>query len=101
MLIGVDKLLKQVGCTEALGRPGRTRCRLEKALNKLKKDKVIAGWKYSAQPPPVGLQGSAQAFLESIIEITAPPFIEQRYAEITSAQPDRGRSKAVTPNTQS
>lgn len=77
----VSKLLEAAGEEMNISRPGRTKERLEKALDQLKDDEVIAGWRYDKNIKLEG-RGWWQKWLEQKITLSAPEEILEHYKQI-------------------
>jgi DNA-binding XRE family transcriptional regulator len=79
----VQTLLLGIGQQVNKNDPGRTRDRLEKALNTLQDDGVIAGWQYeSINEETLGQRGWWKTWLNLKVLIEPPPQIPEQYAKI-------------------
>lgn len=94
----VSTLLESVGETANLRRAAATKDRLEKALDTLQDDRVIATWQYDGwQEPRYYSKGWAVGWLEGKIQIEPPDAIREQYRSIErhEAQAPRALPKAT------
>ena len=76
-------LLEAAGTEANLIRPGRTRERLEKALDALQQDGVIAGWQYDNWDEQAGKQhGLIEHWLKTNILVECPEAVKVRYRSL-------------------
>jgi len=80
----VRDLLETATIPADAARPKRPDERLTKALNRLQEDGVIGTWRPVIDPAERAARGWFAPWLESMIEIEQPPFIQSRYAKIRS-----------------
>lgn len=79
----VATLLEAINKDPKWERPQRTRDRLEKALDRLERDAVIAGWEYErCNGEELPTKGWLPHWLKWTILVTAPPEIIEHYATI-------------------
>lgn len=79
----VETLLDAVGETVDKRDPARTRNRLEKALDRLQSDTVIATWQYDRWDEEIASQrGWAQKWLQATILIEPPDVIRKQYQSL-------------------
>ena len=91
----VEKLLAAASMEIDQARPGRTRDRLEKALDQLKADGVITTWEYEDfKEALTARRGWGQRWLDSKVIITAPKEILQHYEKIESERQKQLKGKA-------
>lgn len=77
----VKTLLDKIGEQVNESRPGRTKDKLEKALNRLKEKKDITAWEYENKIK-TNKKGWLQGWLDSKVIITAPEVITEYYRQI-------------------
>jgi hypothetical protein len=68
----VATLLEQAALVEDSARPGRTRARLEKALERLEEDDLLGGWAYTAHPLELPARGWLPIWRAATIWLTPP-----------------------------
>jgi ribosome-binding protein aMBF1 (putative translation factor) len=81
----VSTLLEAVGVEANQKRPGETRDRLEKALDILQEDNVLAQWHYDSQKWKEewsGLRGWVNAWLQATIIVEPPDIVRESYLNI-------------------
>ena len=80
--LSVSRLLQKSGLTLDESRPSRTRERLEKALDVLRDEGIIASWHYESWSlGDAPREGWAKGWLTEKITITPPAWIVTHYAE--------------------
>jgi hypothetical protein len=77
----VTTLLAQAALAEDAARPGRTRARLEKALERLAEDGLLAGWGYTAEPLELPARGWLPRWREATIWLAPPAGQRTRFRE--------------------
>lgn len=77
----VSTLLEEAILEINESRPGRTKDRLETALNRLQEDDVIAAWEYE-DPIETNKKGWLQRWLDSIVYIQIPNYLLEHYEKI-------------------
>lgn len=83
----VATLLEAVGEALEEGRPGRTRERLEKALDTLLQDEVVSGWQYDRwDEENGGGPGWGTKWLQATILIQPPDAIREQYRNLESLE---------------
>ena len=85
----VSTLLKAAGVTVDTRNPGRTQTRLEKALDRLHDDGVIAGWQYVdlVEEESAGKKGGWRRWLTWKIQVEPPQAVMDQYAGIKPREP--------------
>ena len=79
----VDDLLKAAGKEADTRRPTETRDRLERALDTLTDDGVIAGWHYRDwREPMAGQRGWVAGWLAATVVVTPPSIVADQYQQI-------------------
>jgi DNA-binding XRE family transcriptional regulator len=80
----VGTLLEEIGLSHSEGRPSRTRNRLEKALDQLEADGVLAGWQYGDgwREEDLPRQGWLDLWLAAHVVVEAPEAIRTAYASL-------------------
>ena len=79
----VDELLGAAGKEADTRRPTETRDRLERALDTLADDGVIAGWHYRDwREPAVGQRGWVAIWLAATVTVAPPPVVAEQYEQI-------------------
>lgn len=93
----VDTLLKAIAIEPNKRFPQRTRERLEKALDRLQADKVVANWEYrKGDEEALPMKGWLHSWLSWTIEVMPPLDVINHYARITEASP---KTRAALVNT--
>lgn len=93
----VDTLIKASGEELDLRRPSETRNRLEKALDRLQEDGVIASWQYDRWEEKVAEQrGWAEAWLQATVILEPPESIQEAYKTI-EYHPAQNKLKGNSP----
>jgi DNA-binding XRE family transcriptional regulator len=83
----IKTLLEAAGAVANAIRPGRTRDRLEKALEALQRDGVIAGWQYELWDEHAGQQhGWIEAWLNTKVLVKCPEAVKVRYRSLERSQ---------------
>lgn len=84
----VETILKGIGETVDTKHPIRTKKRLEKAWNRLRKDGIIGSWRYETgiDESIVGKKGWWKAWLEWKVIIEPPKEIIEQYAKIKNPE---------------
>ena len=77
----VKTLLNEIRLEIYDKRPGRTKDRLEAALNRLKEDDVIAAWEYENKTQ-TNKKGWLPKWLESVVIINMPEYLLEHYKQI-------------------
>lgn len=96
----VDELLKAAGKETDTRRPTETRERLERALDTLGDDGVIAGWQYRDwHESTSGQRGWLNRWLATTILVTPPPFVIAQYQQATLPLPQARAHVAVQEHT--
>ena len=84
----VDTLLKAIAIEPNKRFPQRTRERLEKALDRLQADKVVANWEYrKGDEEALPTKGWLPSWLSWTVEVMPPLDVINHYARITEASP--------------
>ncbi len=78
----VQALLDSVGEPVDTRYPGKTRARLEKALDRLVVDKVLAAWRYAAAPPDGRHHRWVEEWLQAEILVEAPQPVRDYYRRL-------------------
>ncbi|HEX2912179.1 MAG TPA: helix-turn-helix transcriptional regulator [Chloroflexia bacterium] len=92
----VRTLLQAVGVKLQAGRPYRIKERLEKALDTLRQDKVMAQWQYDPSgwnEEWVEERGWAQHWEQSLVIIELPEIIREAYQKIEAGRAEYNRAK--------
>ena len=93
----VDTLLKAIAIEPNKRFPQRTRERLEKALDRLQADKVVANWEYrKGDEEALPTKGWLPSWLSWTVEVMPPLDVINHYARITEASP---KTRAALVNT--
>jgi len=83
----VETLLMAVGATLDRAHPGRTRIRLERALDRLLADKVLAAWQYDRwEEARASRAGWVEHWLQATILVEPPAVIQQQYQQLASVE---------------
>jgi DNA-binding XRE family transcriptional regulator len=89
----LQSLLEVVGEEPDRRYPARCRLRLEKALDTLCADGILAGWHYGALlPSPAGRGDWLAAWLAAAVIIAPPPPVTEYYARLRAEAPAAGDS---------
>jgi len=84
----VDTLLEAIGETASERHPNRTRDRLEKLLDTLHQDQVIAGWQYDRwSEQTAASRGWVHPWLEATLLLEPPAAIQDRYVRLARVEP--------------
>lgn len=78
--ITVRTILHEIGQSVDNRNPGRSRARLEKALDRLKEDKIISSWKYNSLKY-VKTRGWVEKWLDCKVEVMAPKELIEKYTK--------------------
>lgn len=83
----VETLLMAVGATLDRAHPGRTRVRLERALDRLLADGVLAAWQYDRwEETRASRPGWVEHWLQATILVEPPAIIQQQYQQLAYAE---------------
>lgn len=89
----VSTLLEAVGEEPDMRFPNRTKERLEKCLNTLEADKVIAGWQYAGwEEDATSRRGWVNPWLQALVVIEPPDAVKDHYHEHLPAKQDVERA---------
>jgi hypothetical protein len=82
----VETLLLAVGATLDRAHPGRTRARLERALDRLLTDKILAAWQYDRWDETLASRaGWVEHWLQATLLMEPPAVIQQQYQQLAAA----------------
>jgi hypothetical protein len=86
----IKTLIEAAGMKLNKSRPGRTRERLEEALDRLQQDNVITAWEYEHIDESIfERRGWAKKWLDCKVTITAPPLIIEQYRQLNEKRPQK------------
>lgn len=83
MLLNVSTLLTESGLEADRRNPQRTRDRLERGLNKLRDDRVIADWAYRRDLGDLPPRGWLDGWMGMGVEITPPTELREQYGRLS------------------
>lgn len=93
----IQTLLEAVGEDLNDRYPSKTRSRLEKALDQLLEDRVIAGWQYDRWNEAITeKRGWGADWLTATIAIEAPDELKEYYKQLAQARPDAAPPQVIS-----
>ena len=78
--VRIKTILEEIGHSVDSRNPGRTKARLEKALDQLQEDEIISSWKYGSKNNIKGY-GWINKWLECKVEVVAPKELIDKYTK--------------------
>lgn len=93
----IQTLLEAVGEDLNDRYPSKTRSRLEKALDQLQEDRVIAGWQYDRWDETITeKRGWGGEWLTATIAIEAPDELKDYYKQLAQSRPDSAPPQVIS-----